>query len=149
MQIQSSTLLPDLSFGVFNRSSGTFVLPSLPFEVTALAPVTAPETLDVHLGKHHLAYVNGANALLEPMAKRFETALEVISFARDIGAEALLEQASQALNHGFFWTCQQAAGLTRPDGALEIAINAAFFDFEGFIDAAIKLGKSRVGSGWI
>lgn len=149
MQIQSSTLLPDLSFGVFNRSSGTFVLPSLPFEVTALAPVTAPETLDVHLGKHHLAYVNGANALLEPMAKRFETALEVISFARDIGAEALLEQASQALNHGFFWTCQQAAGLTRPDGALEIAINAAFVDFEGFIDAAIKLGKSRVGSGWI
>ncbi len=149
MLIEGHTLSPDESFGVFNRSSGTFVLPALPFEVTALVPITGAETLGVHLGKHHQAYVDGANRLMEPMAKKFETAIEVISFARSIEAHGLLEQAGQALNHAFFWTCHQAAGLTRPEGSLEIAINGKFGDFTGFTDAAIALGKARVGSGWI
>jgi superoxide dismutase, Fe-Mn family len=149
MQNDTNTLTLDPDFGVFNASSGTFVLPSLPFEITALVPVTGVETLQVHLTKHHQSYVNAANALLEPMTKQFESATDVIGFARDTGALSLLEQSSQALNHAFFWACQQAAGLTRPDGSLEIAINGAFKDFDGFVDAAIALGKARVGSGWI
>jgi superoxide dismutase, Fe-Mn family len=149
MQNDANTLTHDPDFGVFNASSGTFVLPSLPFEMTALAPVTGVETLQVHLTKHHQSYVDAANALLEPMTRQFHSATEVIAFARDTGAIGLLEQSSQALNHAFFWACQQAAGLTRPDGSLEIAINGAFTDFEGFIDAAIAMGKARVGSGWI
>ena len=149
MHAQTHTLTPDTSFGVFNPSSGTFVLPALPFEASALVPVTGAETLHIHLGKHHQSYIDGANAILEPLEKRFQSAFEVIRFARDTDATSLLEQSSQALNHAFFWTCQQAAGLTRPKGSLESAINDAFTDFPGFIDAALKLGKSRVGSGWI
>ncbi len=139
----------DPSYGVFNPSSGTFVLPTLPFEATALAPVVSAETLQTHLGKHHQAYIDGANAILEPLKKRFSSAIDVIHFARDTGAVPLLEQSSQALNHAFFWTCQQAAGLTCPTGTLEAAINKTFTDFDGFVAAALKLGKSRVGSGWI
>ena len=101
MSLEGHTLSPDESFGVFNRSSGTFVLPALPFEVTALVPITGAETLGVHLGKHHQAYVDGANRLMEPMAKKFESAVEVISFARSIDAFGLIEQAGQALNHAF------------------------------------------------
>ena len=149
MQSNPHTLNPDTSFGVFNASSGTFVLPTLPFEVTALVPITGEETIQIHLGKHHQAYIDSANAILEPLEKKFETAVEVVSFARETGAISLLEQSSQALNHAFFWTCHQAAGLTRPTGRLEIAMNGAFTDFDGFIEAALKLGKSRVGSGWI
>jgi superoxide dismutase, Fe-Mn family len=103
----------------------------------------------VHLGKHHQAYIDGANALLKSMTKRFESAVDVVRFARDNNTTALFEQSAQALNHGFFWTCHQAAGLTRPQGNLETAINGAFTDFDGFVAAAIKAGKSRVGSGWI
>lgn len=149
MHVESHTLKPDPNFGVFNASASMFVLPSLPFELTALVPVTSPETLHAHLDKHHLAYVTAANALLEPMAKRFESAIEVIQFARETGAESLEEQASQALNHGFFWACQQAGGLTRPQGGLEVALNGAFGDFDGFIAAAVAAGKLRVGSGWL
>lgn len=149
MQNNPHTHSTDTSFGVFNASSGTFVLPTLPFEATALVPVTSIETIQTHLGKHHQAYINGANTILETLEKRFDTGVEVVSFARNSGLTSLLEQSGQALNHAFFWTCQQAAGLTRPTGSLEIAINEAFGDFDGFIDAALKLGKSRVGSGWI
>jgi superoxide dismutase, Fe-Mn family len=149
MQTETNTLTPATDFGVFNASAGRFVLPSLPFEVTALAPVTGVETVQAHLSKHHKAYVDQANTLLEPMAKTFQSALEVIAFARANEATQLLEQSSQALNHAFFWTCHQAAGLTRPDGRLEIAINEAFTDFDQFIDEATKLAKGRVGSGWL
>jgi superoxide dismutase, Fe-Mn family len=149
MQPHSPTLSPDASFGVFNASSGTFVLPTLPFEVTALVPITGAETIHVHLGKHHQAYIDATNAILEPLEKRFESAIDVITFARDTDVTPLLEQAGQALNHAFFWTCQQAAGLTRPTGSLEIALNSVFTDFDGFIATALRVGKSRVGSGWI
>ena len=149
MQNTPHTLTQDASFGVFNTSSGTFILPTLPFEAGALVPVTSAETLQMHLGKHHQSYVNGANAILETLEKRFETAADVVRFARDTNAQPLFEQSAQALNHAFFWTCQQAAGLTRPIGELETALNDAFTDFDGFIEAALKLGKSRVGSGWI
>jgi superoxide dismutase, Fe-Mn family len=149
MQTHSPTLSPDASFGVFNASSGTFVLPSLPFEATALVPITGAETVHIHLGKHHQAYIDGANAILEPLEKRFESAIDVITFARDTDVTPLLEQAGQALNHAFFWTCQQAAGLTRPAGSLEIALNSVFTDFDGFIATALRIGKSRVGSGWL
>jgi superoxide dismutase, Fe-Mn family len=149
MQNNPHTLNPDTSFGVFNASSGTFVLPTLPFEVSALAPITGTETLQVHLGKHHQAYIDGANAILEPLEKRFESAVDVVTFARDSDVTPLLEQAGQALNHAFFWTCQQAAGLSRPKGSLEIALNNVFVDFDGFIATALRLGKSRVGSGWL
>jgi superoxide dismutase, Fe-Mn family len=149
MQTHSPTLNPDASFGVFNASSGTFVLPTLPFEAGALVPITGTDTIHIHLGKHHQAYIDGANAILEPLEKRFASAIDVITFARDTDDAPLLEQAGQALNHAFFWTCQQAAGLTRPTGSLEIAINSAFTDFDGFIATALRMGKSRVGSGWI
>ena len=149
MQATPHTLSPDLSFGVFNSSSGTFVLPSLPFEINALMPVTGPETIQLHLGKHHQNYVDSANKLLESIERRFETAAEVVSFARDTDTKPLLENAGQAINHAFFWACHQAAGLTRPTGSLEVAINAIFGDFDAFIEAAVKLGKSRIGSGWV
>ena len=150
MSLEGHTLSPDESFGVFNRSSGTFVLPALPFDVTALVPITGAETLGVHLGKHHQAYVDGANRLMEPMAKKFETAVEVISFARSIDAFGLVEQAGQALNHAFFWTCHQAAGLTRPDGSLEIAINGKFGDSRALSTPPSPWGKpgsAQVGFG--
>jgi superoxide dismutase, Fe-Mn family len=149
MPQQTLTTTFDPSFGGFNPSTGTFILPSLPFEVTALNPVTSVETLEVHLGKHHKAYVDKANEKLEKLTKRFKSGVEVVAFARDTGDDALFEQAAQALNHAFFWTCQQAAGHTRPTGTLEAAINEAYTDFEGFIKAAVDLAKSRVGSGWL
>jgi Fe-Mn family superoxide dismutase len=149
MATEAHTLTPDHGFGVFNQSAGRFVLPSLPFETHALSPITGEKTLEVHLTKHHQAYIDGANGHLDALAKQFDTPQKVVAFARQTEHAALLEMAGQALNHAFFWTCQQAAGLTRPVGALEAAIAATYGDFDGFVAAAKALGKSRIGSGWI
>ena len=42
-----------------------FTLPELPYPMDALAPVMSPETLEYHYGKHHRAYVNNLNKLVE------------------------------------------------------------------------------------
>jgi superoxide dismutase, Fe-Mn family len=42
-----------------------FVLPSLPYAYDALAPFMSAETLELHHGKHHQAYVTNGNNLLE------------------------------------------------------------------------------------
>ena len=42
-----------------------FQLPDLPFAMDALAPVMSAETLDYHHGKHHRAYVNKINELIQ------------------------------------------------------------------------------------
>ena len=40
-------------------------LPALPFERTALEPHISGETIDYHYGKHHKAYVDNLNKLIE------------------------------------------------------------------------------------
>ena len=42
-----------------------FQLPDLPFAKDALAPHMSAETLEYHHGKHHKAYVNKTNELLQ------------------------------------------------------------------------------------
>ena len=40
-------------------------LPTLPYDRTALEPHLSAETLDYHHGKHHKAYVDNLNKLIE------------------------------------------------------------------------------------
>src|SRR5437588_856436 len=43
----------------------SFSLPDLPYAHDALAPYMSRETLEYHHDKHHLAYVNNGNKLLQ------------------------------------------------------------------------------------
>ena len=49
-----------------------FTLPPLPYAKNARAPDISAETLEYHYGKHHQAYVNNLNKLVEgkPEAKQ-------------------------------------------------------------------------------
>ncbi|CDJ66916.1 superoxide dismutase, putative [Eimeria necatrix] len=42
-----------------------FELPPLPYPMDALEPYISRETLEYHYGKHHAAYVNNLNKLVE------------------------------------------------------------------------------------
>jgi Fe-Mn family superoxide dismutase len=42
-----------------------YVLPKLPYDYKDLAPYMSEEQLKIHHDKHHQAYVNGANAILQ------------------------------------------------------------------------------------
>src|SRR5688572_17943801 len=50
---------------IFEETEMSFKLPDLPYAYDALAPYMSRETLEYHHDKHHLAYVNTGNKLLQ------------------------------------------------------------------------------------
>lgn len=119
-------------------------LPPLPYDRTALEPHISGETIDFHYGKHHKAYVDNLNKLIEG-TKFADMSLEEIIKNSDGG---VFNNAAQVWNHTFYWNCMKPQGGGEPTGKLADAINAAFGDFakfkEQFTDTAIK----TFGSGW-
>jgi len=49
-----------------------YSLPPLPYSFKDLEPYISEEQLKIHYEKHHQAYVNGANAILEKLDKSRE-----------------------------------------------------------------------------
>jgi Fe-Mn family superoxide dismutase len=124
-------------------------LPPLPFAKDALAPVMSAETLEYHHGKHHKAYVDKLNGLIEggPMASM--SLEEIVRKTRGQASEApVFNNAAQVWNHSFFWTCLSPNGGGEPTGKVKDAIDKAFGDFKSFNEKFSTAAANRFGSGW-
>jgi superoxide dismutase, Fe-Mn family len=125
-----------------------YTLPHLPYGYKALAPYISEVQLTLHHQKHHQAYVNGANAILEKLEKaRKENA--------DLDMKALLKELSFHLGgfrlHNMFWENLAPSGVGGggiPKGELAAAINAEFGTFERFKKEFTQTASSVEGSGW-
>jgi len=126
----------------------TFTLPDLPFASGALGAHMSAETLDFHHGKHHRAYVDRLNELVEDRGAAAESLVELIRAAKAQGDKALFDNAAQHWNHSFFWQCLAAPEGQRPTGKLAELIDESF----GSTGALLaKLEEEAVGhfaSGW-
>src|SRR5437764_13859555 len=90
-------------------ASMPFQLPDLPFANDALAPVMSAETLEVHHGKHHKAYVSKTNELLEnEQGLSGASLLQVVRKAGDSSNGKLFNNSAQLRNHSSFWQCLAA-----------------------------------------
>ena len=119
-------------------------LPALPYDRTALEPHISAETLDYHHGKHHKAYVDNLNRLIEGTAFDGMALEEIVRQAQG----AMFNNAAQAWSHGFYWRCLKPNGGGAPDGELAERINAGFGDFARFKDEFGRLAVANFGSGW-
>ncbi|MGY0799093.1 superoxide dismutase [Fe] [Lysobacter sp. A286] len=119
-------------------------LPPLPYDKNALEPHISAETLDYHYGKHHKAYVDNLNKMIEG-TEFADMPLEDIIRKSQGG---MFNNAAQVWNHTFYWNCLSPNGGGEPTGKVLDAINKAFGDFakfkQQFSDTAIK----TFGSGW-
>lgn len=121
-----------------------FELPKLPFEMNALEPYISSETLDFHYGKHHAAYVNNLNKLVEGTA--FEKAsLEEIIKKADGG---IFNNGAQVWNHTFYWNCLSPNIGQEPSGALLKAIKSDFGSLDAFKEKFTNAAATLFGSGW-
>lgn len=121
-----------------------FELPQLPYAIDALQPYISKETLEFHYGKHHAAYVNNLNKLIEGTA--FATAnLEKIIKESTGG---IFNNAAQVWNHTFYWNCLKPNGGGEPKGALAEAIKKEFGSFETFKEKFTQAAAGLFGSGW-
>lgn len=122
-----------------------FTLPPLPFERDSLIPHMSPETLDLHHGRHHRAYVDHANTLAAAAGLRRHSLLGVI---RAAPPGALRDNAAQIWNHTFFWQCM-APDSRAPTGQLAMLIEQGFGSHGKFVAAFTAAASAHFGSGWV
>ena len=88
-----------------------FELPSLPYSKTALAAKgMCEETLDLHHGKHHQAYVTALNGFVEKDAALQGKSLDDIVKATTAAGGPVFNNAGQHWNHIIFWECMSPTG---------------------------------------
>jgi Fe-Mn family superoxide dismutase len=121
------------------------VLPELPYAQDALAPHISAEPFEYHYGKHHQAYVNNLNGLVEGTEYAGKSLEDIVKTAP---AGGLFNNAAQVWNHTFYFMGLSPKGGGAPTGALADAINTAFGSFDEFKAAFTKSAATNFGSGW-
>ncbi len=128
-------------------------LPALPYDAAALEPHIDAQTMQIHHGKHHAAYVNNLNAALEKHAalqsKSAEELIKDLSTVPEDVRTAVRNNGGGHVNHTMFWQIMGPGKGGAPTGAIADAINGAFGSFDAFKDLMNKGGVGRFGSGWV
>jgi Fe-Mn family superoxide dismutase len=128
-----------------------FELPALPYSTNGLAAKKmCQETLELHHGKHHQAYVTALNSFVDKDASLQGKSLEDIvklSYNKPDMAP-VFNNAGQHWNHILFWQNMSPNGGKIP-GALEKKITEDFGDVAKFKDAFKAGGVGQFGSGWV
>lgn len=129
------------------NSTNSYSLPELPYGYKDLEPYISEEQLRIHHDKHHQAYVNGANAIIQKLDKARKD-------GADIDVKSTLKELSFHIGghilHSLFWSnlAPKGKGGGKPSGVLEDAINREFGSFDRFRKEFTQAAVSVEGSGW-
>src|ERR1017187_7660400 len=124
-----------------------YALPELPYDYAALAPHLSADLLRLHHDKHHAAYVNAANAILQKMDKaRTDNA--------DFDAKATFKELSFQIGghvlHSLFWknlAPASAGGGGKPSGPIAKVIDDEYGSWERFKKLFSQTAASAEGRG--
>jgi superoxide dismutase, Fe-Mn family len=128
-----------------------YEVPPLPYDYNALEPTIDDATMHLHHDKHHQAYVNAANGLLEGTEWADKPVEEVLKNLGSLPSDkqaGVRNQAGGHYNHSLFWEWMSPDGGGAPDGDLGSAIDSAFGSFDDFKAQLKDAGVKRFGSGW-
>ena len=133
-------------------------LPKLPYDFAALEPHIDAQTMQIHHGKHHQAYVTNLNTALDKHPELHSKSIdelckEIGSIPEDIRGP-VRNNGGGHWNHSKFWTWMAPASPESgaggaPTGKAADAINAAFGGFDKFKEEWGKAAVGRFGSGWV
>jgi Fe-Mn family superoxide dismutase len=132
-----------------------YQLPPLPFPSDALEPHIDKQTMEIHHGKHHNAYVTNLNAAIakhpnldgKPLHDILANNLAMVP--DDIKA-AVRNNGGGHHNHSLFWEILNPAGKqgTTPVGNLANAINSTLGGLDKLKEQFKAAATGRFGSGW-
>jgi superoxide dismutase, Fe-Mn family len=123
-----------------------YELPSLPYAYNALEPHISKDIMTLHHDKHHLAYVNGANAALEKLENARKNNFQGVD-AKAIERDLSFHYGGHAL-HSIFWPNMKASGGGKPGGAIADKINEDFGSYDAFKSQFTEAAKTVEGIGW-
>jgi Fe-Mn family superoxide dismutase len=129
-----------------------FTLPPLPYPTDALEPHIDKQTMEIHHGKHHNAYVTNLNAALEKapelQSKSLEDLVKGINSVPEAVRTAVRNNAGGHINHSMFWQIMGPKAGGAPTGAIADAINSSFGSFDKLKEQFKAAAGARFGSGW-
>ena len=121
-------------------------LPKLPYDFAALEPHIDAQTMQIHHGKHHQAYVTNLNAALEKhpelQGKSIDDLCRGINSVPEAIRTAVRNNGGGHWNHSMFWKWMAPNAGGAPTGKVADAINASFGSFDKFKE---QWGKAGVG----
>ena len=123
-----------------------FTLPALPYAPDALEPHIDKQTMEIHHGKHHQAYVDNLNKAIAGTEHEKKSLEELVANAGKI-SPAVRNNGGGHWNHSFFWELLSAKS-GKPSGKLADAINSTFGSLEALQEKVSTAGATRFGSGW-
>jgi len=126
-----------------------FELPKLDYAKNSLAPIMSEETLDLHHGKHHQAYITNLTNLIKDTDMLKMTLEEIIiNSSKDKSKTGIFNNASQHWNHLLFWKCMKPNGGGAMPSKLKERVINDFGNVEEFKKQFIHAGVTQFGSGW-
>ncbi|MET6998785.1 superoxide dismutase [Chitinophaga defluvii] len=124
-----------------------FTLPSLPYAADALEPHFDKQTMEIHHGKHHQAYVDNLNKAIAGTEHENKSLEELVASAGKI-SPAVRNNGGGHWNHSFFWVSLAPNAGGEPTGKLAEDIKSTFGSFDAFKEKFSQAGMTRFGSGW-
>jgi len=126
-----------------------FTLPPLPYAPSALEPVVDTETMELHHGKHHQAYVDNLNKAVDADPALQGKSIEQLMAVASTLPAAARNNGGGHWNHSLFWRLMAAPGQGgQPSGALAQQIASDFGSMEALQEKFNAVGVARFGSGW-
>ncbi|KAI3435487.1 hypothetical protein D9Q98_001553 [Chlorella vulgaris] len=132
-----------------------YSLPDLPYGYDALEPFVDTQTMAIHHGKHHAAYVSNVNTAVAKFPELAGLGIEDLN--RRVGTPHLPSDIATAVrnnggghwNHNFFWNIMCApSSSSGPGGELKAAVEAAFGSVDEMKQRFNAAAAARFGSGW-
>jgi superoxide dismutase, Fe-Mn family len=126
-----------------------FVLPKLPYGYQEYAPNIDATTMEIHLTKHHQAYINNLNKEIKGTGFEQKT-IEQILMTPKLGL-TMRNNAGGHYNHSLFWEILAPAskqGRMEEGNVLLKKINESFGNMDSLKKEVFKTAMSRFGSGW-
>jgi Fe-Mn family superoxide dismutase len=122
-----------------------YTLPDLPYAPDAHEPWYSGQIVELHHGKHHKGYVDGANKTVDQLAQARE--------ADDWDTLNQLEKnlafnLSGHILHSIFWENMSPDGGGTPEGELKSAIDEHFRSFDKMRAQLTAATNSVQGVGW-
>jgi Fe-Mn family superoxide dismutase len=129
-----------------------FTLPQLPYSPDALEPHIDRQTMEIHHGKHHQAYVNNLNTAVEKapelQSQSLDELMTGINSVPESVRTAVRNNGGGHWNHTLFWEIMAPNADKEPGGAVGDAIRSSFGDFAKFREQFAAAAAGRFGSGW-
>jgi superoxide dismutase, Fe-Mn family len=130
---------------------GNVTLPALPYAYDALEPYIDRQTMEIHHGKHHKAYIDKLNTAPE---KEIDLTKDVAENCRKVDkqtSDLVRNNLGGHYNHMLFWQLlepNKGGQANIPAGKLAEAINKDFKSFEDFKKEFSDKAAKHFGSGW-